>query len=115
MGTEQGPINQNEHEKLLQEQFKKEQELKQELMPFVVAMVEKRIKEQGISEEEIRRVTKELKHDSSLKTDENLTGEDLADVNLTDEDLEGLREDAIAAWKEETIDLELGKQVRERD
>lgn len=84
-------------------------------MPFVVAEVEKRIKEQGISEDEIRRKIIDLKEASLLKNaGEELTKEKFVGEELTDEDLENLREEATAAWKEEVIDLELEKQVRER-
>ncbi len=115
MGIEQRLNNQDEHEKQMLERFKKEQELEKELMPFVVAEVEKRIKEQGISEDEIRRKMIDLKHANSLKNaGEELTKGEFVDEELTDEDLEKLREEAIEAWKEETIALELGKQVRER-
>lgn len=117
MGIEQQKFtNQDEHEKQLLENQKKWQELERELKPAVVEMVEKRIKEQGISEDEIRRKIIDLKHASKLKNtpEEELMKEPFIDEELTDEDLENLREEAIEAWKEETIDLELAKQVTER-
>lgn len=76
--------------------MKREDELERELMPYIVDKINKKIEKEEIDEEEITRISEELKEAGSPKTGDEL------------------RKEAVLVWKEELINQEPEKQVKEK-